>query len=67
MTFSRHGNAKTSFALLIWLNEKVQTILLLLGVEGDLFADFGEHLGGDAKEWGNGIKGQMLYDAGASV
>ena len=53
--------------MLIWLNEKVQTILLLLGVEGDLFADFGEHLGGDAKEWGNGIKGQMLYDAGASV
>ena len=30
-------------------------VLLLLGVESDAFADFGEHLRGDAEERGNGV------------
>ena len=41
--------------------------LLLPGLESDAFADFGEHLRGDAEERGNGIERQVMHDAGATL
>ena len=42
-------------------------VLLLPGLESDAFADFGEHLRGDAEKRGNGIERQVLHDAGTTL
>ena len=37
--------------------------MLLLGLESDSFADFGEHLWGDAKERGDVLQVEQMNDA----
>ena len=41
--------------------------MLFLCSKRDVFANFGEHLRGDAEERGDGVEGKMFHNAGTTV
>ena len=43
------------------------SVSFVFTIESDLFADFGEHLRGDAEERGNGVKRQVVNDSGTTA